>query len=172
MCTYLKNMEGWKPKSLKNKSFANIQELFEKAMKRVNTFVNYRTELVEESSNKAEIELEENLKKAEAEVIEGSSKRAREELEQESIKKLKVDKDKEIVELQSLIEVIPDEEEVAIDVVPLATKPPTIVDWKYLTLERCIKNFNREDLEVLWSIVKARFKKTELVNYMDILITS
>ncbi|GKC41909.1 hypothetical protein Tco_1059631 [Tanacetum coccineum] len=46
MCTYLKNMEGWKPKSLKNKSFANIQELFDKAMKRVNTFVDYRTELV------------------------------------------------------------------------------------------------------------------------------
>ncbi|GKA26806.1 hypothetical protein Tco_0712915 [Tanacetum coccineum] len=53
MCTYLKNMEGWKPKSLKNKSFANIQELFDKAMKRVNTFVDYRTELVEESSKKA-----------------------------------------------------------------------------------------------------------------------
>ncbi|GJS20950.1 hypothetical protein Tco_0449582 [Tanacetum coccineum] len=32
MCTYLKKMEGWKPKSLKNKSFANIQELFNKAM--------------------------------------------------------------------------------------------------------------------------------------------
>ncbi|GKC52489.1 hypothetical protein Tco_1075234, partial [Tanacetum coccineum] len=48
MCTYLKNMEGWKPKSLKNKSFANIQELFEKVMKRVNTFVDYMTELVEE----------------------------------------------------------------------------------------------------------------------------
>ncbi|GKF78101.1 hypothetical protein Tco_0230571, partial [Tanacetum coccineum] len=41
MCTYLKNMEGWKPKSLKNKSFAYIQELFDKAMKRVNTFVDY-----------------------------------------------------------------------------------------------------------------------------------
>ncbi|GJU54872.1 hypothetical protein Tco_1228586 [Tanacetum coccineum] len=130
MCTYLKNMEGWKPKRLKNKSFANIQELFEKAMKRVNTFVDYRTELVEESSKKAETELEENLKKAEAEVMEGSSKRAREELEQESIKKQKVDEDKETTELQSLIEVIPDEEEVAIDVVPLATKHPTIVDWK------------------------------------------
>ncbi|GKE19392.1 hypothetical protein Tco_1426969, partial [Tanacetum coccineum] len=47
MCTYLKNMEGWKTKDLKNKSFANIQELFEKAMKRVNTFVDFRTELVE-----------------------------------------------------------------------------------------------------------------------------
>ncbi|GJZ05339.1 hypothetical protein Tco_0538614, partial [Tanacetum coccineum] len=77
ICTYLKNMEGWKPKSLKNKSFANIQELFDKAMKRVNTFVDYRTELVEE-----------NPKKAEAEIAqERSSKRAGEELEQESSKK-------------------------------------------------------------------------------------
>ncbi|GJT08583.1 hypothetical protein Tco_0843045 [Tanacetum coccineum] len=131
MCTYLKNMEGWKPKNLKNKSFANIQELFDKAMKRVNTFVDYRTELVEESSKKAEIELEENLKKAEAEIAqESSSKRARDELEQDNAKKQKVDEDKEIVELQSLMEVVPDEEEVAIDVVPLATKPLTIGDLK------------------------------------------
>ncbi|GKF25738.1 hypothetical protein Tco_0081632, partial [Tanacetum coccineum] len=69
MCTYLKNMEGWKPKSLKNKSFVNIQELFEKAMKMVNTIIDYRTELVKESSKKAEIKLEENLKKAKAEVV-------------------------------------------------------------------------------------------------------
>ncbi|GJX54708.1 putative ribonuclease H-like domain-containing protein, partial [Tanacetum coccineum] len=34
MCTYLKNMAGWKPKDLKSKSFANIQELFDKAFKR------------------------------------------------------------------------------------------------------------------------------------------
>ncbi|GJS43658.1 hypothetical protein Tco_0568701 [Tanacetum coccineum] len=113
-------MEGWKPKDLKNKSFANIQELFDKAIKMVNTFVDYRTELVEESSKKAEAEIAQ----------ESSSKRAGDELEQENTKKQKVDKDKETSELQSLIEVIPDDEEVAIDVVPLATKPPTIVDWK------------------------------------------
>ncbi|GKA01437.1 hypothetical protein Tco_0674102 [Tanacetum coccineum] len=71
MCTYLKNMEGWKPKDLKNKSFANIQELFDKARKRVNTFVDYKTELVEESSKKAEAETTQ----------ERSSKRAGEELE-------------------------------------------------------------------------------------------
>ncbi|GKC47932.1 uncharacterized mitochondrial protein-like protein [Tanacetum coccineum] len=41
-----------------------------------------------------------------------------------------VDEDKETTELQSLMQVIPDEEEVAIDAIPLATKPPTIVDWK------------------------------------------
>ncbi|GJS07343.1 hypothetical protein Tco_0364139 [Tanacetum coccineum] len=34
MCTYLKNMEGWKPKDLEINSFANIQDLFDKAMKR------------------------------------------------------------------------------------------------------------------------------------------
>ncbi|GJV91037.1 hypothetical protein Tco_1538850, partial [Tanacetum coccineum] len=71
MCTYLKNMEGWKPKELKNKSFVNIQELFDKELKRVNTFVDYRTELVEESSKKAEAKISQ----------ESSSKRAGTELE-------------------------------------------------------------------------------------------
>ncbi|GJX00230.1 hypothetical protein Tco_0184143 [Tanacetum coccineum] len=88
MCTYLKNMVGWKPKDLKNKSFANIQELFDKAMKRVNTFVDMDIKLVEGSE--------------------------------------KVDKDKETTKLQSLMEVILDEEEVAVDAIPLATKPPSI----------------------------------------------
>ncbi|GKD49849.1 hypothetical protein Tco_1278825, partial [Tanacetum coccineum] len=107
MITYLKNMEGWKHKDLKSKDFDSIKELFDKAFTRVNMFVDFRTELVE-----------------------GSSKRAGEELEQESTKKQKVDEDKDTAELQSLMEVIPDEEEVAIDVVPLATKSPSIVDWK------------------------------------------
>ncbi|GJS82327.1 hypothetical protein Tco_0748868 [Tanacetum coccineum] len=190
MCTYLKNMEGWKPKSLKNKSFANIQELFDKAMKRVNTFVNYRTELVEESSKKAETEQEESSKKAEAEIAQESSlKRAGEELEQESSKKQKLEEDKESEELKQCLEIILDDgDDVTIDATPLSTKSPTIVDYKiykegkksyfqiiradgktqmYLTFGKMLKNFDREDLEVLWSIVKARFKKTEPVNYMD-----
>ncbi|GKC60185.1 hypothetical protein Tco_1087783 [Tanacetum coccineum] len=126
-------MEGWKPKSLKNKSFANIQELFDKAMKRVNTFVDYRTELVEESSKKVEAEI----------AHESSLKRAGEELEQESSKKQKLEEDKESEELKQCLEIILDDG------------------------DDMLKNFDREDLEVLWSIVKARFKKTEPVNYMD-----
>ncbi|GKF54745.1 hypothetical protein Tco_0165085, partial [Tanacetum coccineum] len=47
-----------------------------------------------------------------------------------AFKRQKVDEDKDTAELQSLMKVIPDEEEVAIDIVPLATNPPTIVDWK------------------------------------------
>nr|GEX35847.1 retrovirus-related Pol polyprotein from transposon TNT 1-94 [Tanacetum cinerariifolium] len=70
MCTYLKNMEGKKLTDLKNKSFDSIQKIFDRAFKRVNTFVDYRIELVEESS-----------KKAEAKVTKGSSKKDGEELE-------------------------------------------------------------------------------------------
>nr|GFA13576.1 hypothetical protein [Tanacetum cinerariifolium] len=119
ICTYVKNMEGKKLKDLKNKSFDNFQELFDKAMKRVNTFVDYNTELVEENSKKAKVE-----------VMEESSKRTRTELEQESSKKQKVDDDKEITKLKQLVKIIPDEEGVAIDAIPLAVKPPSIVDWK------------------------------------------
>ncbi|GKA75074.1 hypothetical protein Tco_0781452 [Tanacetum coccineum] len=50
------------------------------------------------------------------------------ELEQETSKKQKMKYDKETTELQSMIEVIPDKEEVAVDAIPLATKSPMIVD--------------------------------------------
>ncbi|GKE42585.1 hypothetical protein Tco_1469869 [Tanacetum coccineum] len=161
MCTYLKNMEGWKPKSLKNKSFANIQELFDKVMKKVNTFVDYRTELVKESSKKAEVEI----------AHKSSLKRAREDLEQESSKKQKLEEDKESEELKQCLEIILDDgDDVTIDAAPLSTKSPTIVDYKiykegkksyfqiiradgkmqmYLTFGKMLKNFDKEDLEVL-----------------------
>nr|GEW65265.1 ribonuclease H-like domain, reverse transcriptase, RNA-dependent DNA polymerase [Tanacetum cinerariifolium] len=76
MCTYLKNMDGWKPKSLKKKSFDEIQKLFDSVIKKVNTFVDMNTEIVEERS-----------KKTQAEVTEGSSKRAGDKLEQENAKR-------------------------------------------------------------------------------------
>ncbi|GJU82074.1 hypothetical protein Tco_1284439 [Tanacetum coccineum] len=168
MCTYLKNMVGWKPKDLKSKSFANIQELFDKAFKRVNTFVDSRTELVEGSEVRAEgSETRE----------ESSSKRAGDELEQENEKKQKMDDDQEAAKMKELIEIVLDEEEVAVDAIPLATKPLSIIDWKivkegkiiyyqiirvdgsfkrYSTFIQMLKSFDREDLETLWKLVKAK----------------
>nr|GEU60589.1 putative reverse transcriptase domain-containing protein [Tanacetum cinerariifolium] len=105
MCTYLKNMEGYKLKDLKLKEFDSIQEMFDKAFKRVNPFEDFRTELVE-----------------------GKEKRAGIELEQEVTKKQKVEDDQEKAKLKQLMETIPDEEEVAIDDIPLAVKSPRIVD--------------------------------------------
>ncbi|GJX27757.1 hypothetical protein Tco_0235836 [Tanacetum coccineum] len=152
MCTYLKNMEGWKPKSLKNKSFVNIQELFNKAMEMVNTFVDYRTKLVEESSKKAEAEI----------TYESSLKRAGEELEQESSKKQKLEEDKESKELKQCLEIIPnDGDDVTINATPLSTKSPTIVDYEIY------KEGKKSYFQIIRADVKARFKKIEPVNYMD-----
>ncbi|GJX46575.1 hypothetical protein Tco_0271765 [Tanacetum coccineum] len=148
MSTYLKNMAGYKHNQLKNKSFDDIQKLFDKAMKRVNTFVDMDTELVEGSEVRAE---------GSETRTKGSSKRTREDLQQESIKKQKVDEDKETTELQRVIEVVPDKEEVAIDAISLATKPPSIM---YLVFSHTLKSFNKEDLETLWKLVKAKHGST------------
>ncbi|GJV76852.1 hypothetical protein Tco_1508436 [Tanacetum coccineum] len=121
MSTYLTNMAGYKHNQLKKKSFDDIQNLFDKAMKRVNTFVNMDIELVEGSEVRAE---------GSETRAEGSSKRAGEELEQESSKKKKLEDDKETTELKRLMEVMPDEEDVSLDAIPLAVKSPSIIDWK------------------------------------------
>ncbi|GJX94458.1 hypothetical protein Tco_0349044 [Tanacetum coccineum] len=120
--------------------------------------------------------MEESSKKAEV-MEESSSKRAGDELQQESTKKQKMDDDQERAELQSLMNVIPDEEEVAVDAIPLATKPPSIVDWKivkegkisyyqiiradgssrrYSAFIQMLRRFDMEDLETLWKLVKAK----------------
>nr|GFC34796.1 hypothetical protein [Tanacetum cinerariifolium] len=80
MSNYLKNIDGWKIRSLKKKSFVEIQELFEKAMKKINTFVYFRNELVEESTKKDEAETAQ----------ESISKRTGDDLEQERSKKQKM----------------------------------------------------------------------------------
>ncbi|GJT12119.1 hypothetical protein Tco_0859161 [Tanacetum coccineum] len=102
--------------------------------------------------------------------VEGSSKRVGDELKQESTKKQKMDDYKEIAELKSLMKIVPNEEKVAIDAIALATKPPSIVDYKiikegkinyfqiiradgsskrYYAFIQMLKSFDREDLETL-----------------------
>ncbi|GKA72299.1 hypothetical protein Tco_0778515 [Tanacetum coccineum] len=82
------------------------------------------TELVKESSKKAEM------------VQEISSKRAGEELESDNSKKQKLDESVEVevddeAEMKKHMEIVSDDE-VAIDAIPLATKPPIIIDWKII----------------------------------------
>ncbi|GJZ55571.1 putative ribonuclease H-like domain-containing protein [Tanacetum coccineum] len=45
----------------------------------------------------------------------------------------KVDNDQEAAKIKELMKIVSDEEEVAIDAIPLAVKPPSIVDWKIHT---------------------------------------
>nr|GEX00887.1 retrovirus-related Pol polyprotein from transposon TNT 1-94 [Tanacetum cinerariifolium] len=170
MCTYLKNMKGYNIKDLKLKEFDSIQEMFDKAFKRVNTFEDFRTELME-----------------------GKEKRAGIELEKEITKKQKVDDDQEKAKLKQCMETILDEEEVAIDTIPLAVKSPRIVDWKiykegkksyyqivradgksqmYMIFSQMLTSFNKEDLEDLYKLVKARYGSTRSAGRMDYLLWS
>ncbi|GKD86620.1 hypothetical protein Tco_1357774 [Tanacetum coccineum] len=64
MSTYLKNMAGYKYNQLKTKNFEDIQMLFDKAMTRVNTFIDMDTELVKGNKKvEAEVDDEAELKK-------------------------------------------------------------------------------------------------------------
>nr|GEX38070.1 hypothetical protein [Tanacetum cinerariifolium] len=132
--------------------------------------------------------VEESLKKPQAEgsskrvrqELEQESSKKQNLAEQEQAKVA----DDDIAELKRCLKIIHEDDEdddVSIKATPLSSKSPTIVDYKiyregeksyfkiikadrnsqnYLTVGTMFKNFNREDLEVLRSIVKERFKKT------------
>nr|GEW80152.1 hypothetical protein [Tanacetum cinerariifolium] len=78
------------------------------------------------------------------------------------------------------MKIIPDDE-IAIDVIPLATKPPIIVGWKiikegkissyhlirangsskrYASMIQMLQHIGREDLETLWKLIKAKYGNT------------
>ncbi|GKE40144.1 hypothetical protein Tco_1463549 [Tanacetum coccineum] len=89
------------------------------------------------------------------------------------------------------MKIIPDEEEVAIDAISLAVKSPSIVDWKiykegrksyyqiiradgksqmYMIFSHMLKSFEREDLETLYKLVKAKYKSTRPVEDLDLVL--
>ncbi|GJT13757.1 hypothetical protein Tco_0860799 [Tanacetum coccineum] len=89
------------------------------------------------------------------------------------------------------MEVIPDEKEVALDAIPLAVTSPNIVDWKihkerkksyyqiirvdgsskmYLVFSHMLKSFDREDLETLYKLVKAKYGSTRPVEDLDLVL--
>ncbi|GKB77727.1 hypothetical protein Tco_0944622, partial [Tanacetum coccineum] len=101
MSTYLKHMGGYTYKQLKGKSFDEIQKLFDKEMKRVNTFVDMGSE-VQESKEKKEEGREETAKGSRKKML--GRKRAGKEQQKESLKKQKVEEEKESEEVDEVDE--------------------------------------------------------------------
>ncbi|GJW22974.1 hypothetical protein Tco_0033596 [Tanacetum coccineum] len=119
-------------------------------------------------------------------------KRAGNEQKQESSKRQRMKDDKETdeheeaeeddeAEMKKHMEIVQDKEEIAIDAIPLATKPPMIVEYKivkegqkgfyhliradgsskrYSSMIKMLQNIDREDLETLWKLVKAKHGNT------------
>ncbi|GJW70447.1 hypothetical protein Tco_0127364 [Tanacetum coccineum] len=173
MSTYLKNMGGYKHNQLKSKSYEEIQKLFDNEMRRVNTFIPMDSEVV-----KSKKETEESSKGTEDELESDKSKKAEssEEKAKGSKKKiLEVEVDDE-AELKKHLVIVKDDD-IAIDAIPLATKPPVIVEYKllkegimvhyqliradgsskrYSSMIRMLQDIDREDLQTLWKLVKTK----------------
>ncbi|GJY97404.1 hypothetical protein Tco_0514314 [Tanacetum coccineum] len=182
MSTNLKHIGGYTYKLLKGKNFDEIQKLFDKEMKRVNTFVAMGSE-VQESKEKKVNGRKETAKGSKKKML--GRKRAGKEQQQESSKKQIMKEDKESEEVKEDDEgeikkhlVIKKDEDIAIDAIPLATKLLVIMDYKlnkegmmvhyqliradgsskrYSSMIRMLQGIDREDLESLWRIVKIKY---------------
>nr|GEX09380.1 putative ribonuclease H-like domain-containing protein [Tanacetum cinerariifolium] len=92
------------------------------------------------------------------------------------------DSDQEVEELKLYMRIIL-EEDIPIEAIPLAIKPPMIIEYKivkegkistyhitrvdgstrrYTSMINLLKNINREDLETLWKLVKDKYGNTRL----------
>ncbi|GJU74126.1 hypothetical protein Tco_1265531 [Tanacetum coccineum] len=118
-------------------------------------------------------------------VQDSSAKRAGDKLESDESKKQKTDENEEVevdneAELKKHLVIVKDDD-IAIDAIPLATKPPMIVEYKlikegimghyqlmradgsskrYSSMIRMHQGIDREDLETLWKLVKTKHGDT------------
>nr|GEV45505.1 hypothetical protein [Tanacetum cinerariifolium] len=167
MMVYLKNMAGFKMDFFKGMSYDDIIPIFEK-------YFNSNVAFLE----KNEKELEEEASR--------SLKRKTKSSEQQAIKKQKLDE--EVEELKKHLQIVPnDEDDVYTEVTPLALKVP-VVDYEihtkhnkpyykiirvdgthqiFLSFISLLRNFDKEDLEMLWQIVQERFASSKLNNFSD-----
>nr|GFA82029.1 hypothetical protein [Tanacetum cinerariifolium] len=158
MMIYLKNMAGFKMNFFKGMTYSEIRPLFEKHYNSIQAFL----EKVEEEVTVQEKEIEEE-----------GNKRQGESLKQEMVKKQRMVEEAE--ELKRHLQVVAnDDDDVYTEATPLASKVP-VVDYQihhennkpyykiiradgthklFLGLITLLKNFDIEDLETLWKLVK------------------
>ncbi|GJU00566.1 putative reverse transcriptase domain-containing protein [Tanacetum coccineum] len=135
-------MANYKHSQLKNKSFEEIQMLFDNTMKWVDSFIPMDTKVVEGSKSQAE----------------GSKKRTREELRSNNSKKQKIDENEEAevddeAEMKKLMEIVPDDEMEYFQIIRADGSLR-----RYSSMIRMLQNIDRE--ETLWKLVKAKHGNT------------
>nr|GEV29043.1 hypothetical protein [Tanacetum cinerariifolium] len=167
MVVYLKNMASFKIDFFKGMSYDDIRPIFEK-------YFNSNVAFLEKSKE----ELEEEASKA--------LKRTSESFEEKAAKKQKLDE--EVEELKKHLQIIPnDDNDVYTEATPLALKVP-VVDYEihtennkphykiiradethqlFLSFLSLLRNFDREDLEMLWQLVQERFASSKQNNFSD-----
>nr|GEV28350.1 ribonuclease H-like domain-containing protein [Tanacetum cinerariifolium] len=167
MIMYLKNVDGFKLDYFKGMSYDDIRLIFETKFNSNVDFLLKTKEQMEEEESRA-------LQTINKTLAEKVAKR----------RKL----NKEVEDLKRHLEIVPDEDDdVYTEATPLAKKVP-VVDYKiieinnkpyykiiradgthqlYISFLTLLKNFDREDLEALWNLVKERFSTSQPKNFSD-----
>nr|GEU64212.1 hypothetical protein [Tanacetum cinerariifolium] len=167
MMIYLRNMARFKMDYFKGMTYDDIRPIFEKKFNSNVAFLMKTKEQVEEEDGRA-------------------LKRKVESLEDKAAKKQKLDE--EVEELRKHLQIVPnDDDDVYTKATPLALMVP-VVDYEiytennkpyykikradethqlYLSFLSMLRNFDREDLEVLWKLVKERFASFKPKNFLD-----
>nr|GEZ31520.1 hypothetical protein [Tanacetum cinerariifolium] len=170
MMVYLKNTAGFRLDYFKRMSYDDIRLIFEAKFNENMDFLLKSHEQIDEETNRA-------------------IKSINQTSAQKATKRRKLNKEaKEVEDLKQHLEIVPDEDDdVYTEATPLARMVP-VVDYQiilvnnkprykiikaygtyqlYVSFITMLKNFDRDDLETLWSIVKERFSTSKPNNFSD-----
>nr|GEV57322.1 ribonuclease H-like domain-containing protein [Tanacetum cinerariifolium] len=163
MMIYLRNMVGFKMDYFKGMTY-DICPIFEKKFNSNMAFLERTKEKIEEEDSRAHKRISES---------------------QEDKATIKKKLDEEVEELRKNLQIVPNDDDVYTEATPLALKIP-VVDYEiytennklyykikradethqlYLSFLSMLRNFDREDLEVLWQLVKERFTSSKPKNF-------
>ncbi|GJZ08037.1 class II heat shock protein [Tanacetum coccineum] len=160
MCMYLKNQGGYKMSHLKGMSYEEIRPIFERVWDQIQSFVPMDSEKEKGSEKKTEG----RLKRAGQDVVEEPAKRqktteASESVQEQLSKEPKADELSQ-EQLQQMMLIVP-EEGMHIEALQIKVGNHTEL---YQVFDDMLKNFEREDLDKLWSLVKERFNSPGLTD--------
>nr|GFB28992.1 hypothetical protein [Tanacetum cinerariifolium] len=170
MMIYLKNTAGFRLDYFKGMSYDDIRLIFEAKFNTNMKFLLKSKEQIDEETNRAI----ESINQTPA---------------QKAAKKRRLNEEaKDVEELKQHLEIVPNkDDDVYTEATPLATKVP-VVDYQivqfnnkprykiiradgthqlYVSFITLLKNFDREDLESLWNLVKKRFSTSKPNNFSD-----
>nr|GEU32965.1 hypothetical protein [Tanacetum cinerariifolium] len=168
MMVYLKNMVEFKMDFFKGMSYNDILLIFKKYLNSNVAFLEKSKEQLEEEESRA-------------------LKRKTESSKEKAVKKQKLDE--EVEELKKHLQIVPndDDDDVYTEATPLALKVP-ILDYEihtehnkpyykiiradgtlqlFLSFLSLLRNFDKEDLEILWQLVKEIFASSKPKKFLD-----
>nr|GEZ71343.1 hypothetical protein [Tanacetum cinerariifolium] len=154
MMIYLRNMAGFKMDYIKGMSYDDIHPIFEKYFNSNVAFLEKTKEKLEEEESRA-------------------LKRTSESLEEKAAKKQKLDEEVEKL-VYTKATPLPLKVPVVYYAIHIENNKPYFkiiradgTHQLFLSFQSLLRNFDREDLEVLWQLVKERFASSKPKNFLD-----